>query len=229
MKNTDMIKILLLANKCAEEYTSVVESCGAQAVVKYVPDTNVDYASEYDGLILCGGNDIHPRHYGQDFNGSVDIDEPRDLAEMAVAKQFMQAEKPIFGICRGMQMLNVLHGGTLIQDLPNVHEHRLDRRTETFHTVQSVQGGIFEKIYGEAFTINSFHHQAVDKLGDGLKVSLWAMDGKTIEGVEHISKPYFGVQYHPERMLLPMNVAGAKDGRECFKYFISLCEKVKNR
>ena len=229
VKKTDMAKLLLLANKCKEEYVSAVEDCGGEAVVKYVPELDCDYTQEFDGLILCGGNDIHPRHYGEDFNGSVDIDEARDIAEMAVAKQFMQAEKPIFGICRGAQLLNVLLGGTLIQHLPNTDEHRLDRRTETFHSVTAVKGGIFEKLYGETFTINSFHHQAINKLGEGLKASLIAMDGKTIEGVEHTEKPYFGVQYHPERIRLPMDVEGVKDGMECFRYFISLCEKVKNQ
>ena len=217
-------KILLLANEGREAYVRAVEEGGATAHVEYIPDKNKNYAAEYDGLILCGGNDIHPRHYGEDFHGSVDIDEARDISEMAVAKQFMQAEKPIFAICRGMQMLNILLGGTLVQHLSNVDEHRLNEKQETFHRVQAQKGGIFEKLYGETFAINSFHHQAIGKLGDGLTASLLAMDGKVIEGVEHKEKPFFGVQWHPEKMRLPMDVDGIVDGIKCFEYFINLCE-----
>ena len=173
---------------------------------------------------MCGGNDIHPRFFGEDFNGSVDIDEARDIAEIAVAKQFMQTNKPILGICRGMQLLNVLLGGSLIQDLPNVDEHRLSRHEETFHGVLAEKGGIFEKLYGEKFVINSFHHQALNRLGDGLKATLHSWDGKVIEGVQHVEKPYLGVQFHPEKMLLPMDVEGLVDGLEIFRYFLSLCE-----
>ena len=218
-----MKRILLLANKKKEEYVSAVEACGGVADVIYLPDVNKDYTKEYDALILCGGNDIHPRFYGEDFNGSVKIDEERDIAEIAVAKQFMQADKPILGICRGMQLLNVLLGGNLIQDLPNVDEHRLSKDEETFHEVLAEKGSIFEKLYGEKFVINSFHHQAVNRLGVGMKATLKSWDEKVIEGIQHEEKPYFGVQFHPERMCLPMDVEGLADGLEIFRYFLSLC------
>ena len=127
-----MVKILLLANEGWENYVRMVEECGAEACVKYIPDVDTDYAVEYDGLILCGGNDIDPAYYGEEINGSVDIDAARDAAEIAVAKQFLQAEKPIFGVCRGMQLLNVLMGGTLVKHLPTVDAHRLSDKEETF-------------------------------------------------------------------------------------------------
>ena len=137
----------------------------------------------------------------------------------------MQAGKPIFGICRGMQLLNVVLGGSLIQHLPNTDEHRLSSTEETFHEVQAEKGGIFEELYGEHFAINSFHHQAINRLGDGLKITLKSWDGKVIEGVQHQEKPYFGVQWHPERMRLPMDVKGLADGMKIFEYFLSLCKK----
>ena len=220
-----MVKLLLLANKKWETYVRAVEECGGCAEVMYIPDVTKDYTREYDGLILCGGNDIHPAHYGEDFNGSVKVDEARDIAEIAVAKQFIQANKPIFGICRGAQLLNVLHGGTLIQHLPNVEEHRLSETEETFHQVVAKKGGIFEKLYGERFTINSFHHQAIKKLGEGFDATLMSWDNVVIEGIEHKTKPIFGVQWHPEIMHASMDIEGIVDGLECFRYFIEQCKK----
>lgn len=217
------IRLLLSANKKKEDYVRAVEKCGAEAFVEYLPACNVDY----DGLILCGGNDIQPSYYGEEINGSVKFDAARDEAEFALVKAFMTTGKPIFGICRGAQLLNVALGGTLIQHLENVDEHRKDANTETTHEAFSKKGSIFEKLYGERFVINSFHHQALKKLGEGLQVSLLAMDGKTIEGVEHVAKPYFGVQFHPELMTPEYTEVETADGLALFRYFVELCKKHK--
>ena len=86
-------------------------------------------------------------------------------------------------------------------------------------------GGLFERFYGERFVINSFHHQAIKRLGEGFEAVLNAADGTAIEGIAHREKPYFGVQWHPEKMRLPMGVEGLVDGIECFRYFVELCRK----
>ena len=83
------MKILLLAKAEQENYIRAVEACGVHAIAKYLPDEDIDY----DGLILCGGSDIHPRYYGEEIDGSVDIDEARDRTEIAVAKKFLQTGK----------------------------------------------------------------------------------------------------------------------------------------
>lgn len=212
------MKILLTANKKKETYINAVEAVGAEAVVKYLPDDSVDY----DGLILCGGNDLQPCYYGEEINGSLDFDEERDRTEMALAQKFFQTGKPILGICRGMQLLNVALGGTLYQ---NISGHR----GEILHTVKAEKGSLWEKLYGKEFTVNSFHHQAVKRLGNGLKATLYDGTGAVIEGVEHESKPYLGVQWHPERICLNLAREGAVDGLKVIERFIRLCEEYKNQ
>ena len=212
------MKILLTANKKKETYINAVEAVGAEAVVKYLPDDSVDY----DGLILCGGNDVQPCYYGEEINGSLDFDEERDRTEMALAQKFFQTGKPILGICRGMQLLNVALGGTLYQDISG-------HRGEILHTVKAEKGSLWEKLYGKEFTVNSFHHQAVKRLGNGLKATLYDGTGAVIEGVEHESKPYLGVQWHPERICLDLAREGAVDGLKVIERFIRLCEEYKNQ
>ena len=121
----------------------------------------------------------------------------------------------------------IYKNGTLIQDLENVNEHRKDASTETAHEAISEKDSIFERLYGERFIINSFHHQAVKKLGKGMRIGALAMDGKTIEGIEHESGLYFGVQFHPERMTAEYQEGETADGLKLFEYFLSLCEKQK--
>lgn len=217
------MKILLLAKAQQENYIRAVEACGAQAVVKYLPDEDIDY----DGMIFCGGSDVHPQYYGQPVDGSVDMDEERDRTEMALMKRFLQTGKPILGICRGMQLLNVALGGTLIQHLPQVKEHRAEKEDDIVHEVIATKGSIFEEIYGERFYVNSFHHQAIDTVGEGLRVTLRSKDGRVVEGCEHIKKPYFGVQWHPERMCLAMRREDTIDGIKLFERFIKACEECK--
>lgn len=219
------MKILLLAKAEQENYIRAVEACGAKAVAKYLPDEDIDY----DGLILCGGSDIHPRYYGEGIDGSVDIDEERDRTEIAVAKKFLQTGKPILGICRGMQLLNVVLGGTLIQHLSQVKQHRADDKRDLIHEVVAQKGSLFEELYGTRFCINSLHHQALKKMGEGLCATLYSADGKVIEGCEHIDKPYFGVQWHPEKMSLDKRSKETIDGIKIFERFIQMCTECKQQ
>ena len=216
-----MLKILLLANFNKENYISAVESCNAQAIVKYIPDEDINY----DGLILCGGKDLDPYYYGQALNGSKNIDIERDRTEMSVTKKFLRTGKPILGICRGMQLLNVALGGTLIQHIPDSEKHRLENET-CVHEVIAQKNSIFENMYGKSFFVNSIHHQAVGKIGQGLNITLRSVDG-IIEGYEHIEKPYLGVQWHPERMCLQLKGEDMVDGKKIFEYFIKICEQYK--
>lgn len=222
-RGKDTMKILLLAKTQQENYIRAVEACGAQAEVKYLPDENI----HYDGMIFCGGSDIHPKYYGEEINGSVEIDEERDRTEIALMKKFMQTGKPILGICRGMQLLNVVLGGTLIQDIPQVKEHRREGTIELTHEVIAKKGSLFEETYGERFCVNSYHHQALDQLGEGVLVTLRSADDRVIEGCEHATKPYFGVQWHPERMCLDLEREDTINGIKIFEKFIKMCEKFE--
>lgn len=99
-------RVLLSANTNKEFYIDAVEKCGGIAVAQYCPE----FSSEYDGLLLCGGNDINPKYYNEDINGSVNIDDLRDAAEFELFRKFVEAKKPIFGVCRGCQLINVALG-----------------------------------------------------------------------------------------------------------------------
>jgi putative glutamine amidotransferase len=205
-------RILVLANQKSENYIGAIEKCHGIASIDYNEPLD-----SFDGLLLCGGNDIHPSYYGQEIDGACDFDQARDAREFKILKAFLDTGKPILGICRGMQLLNVALGGTLIQDLSNAHFHRSHNGQDSIHLINA--NGALEKMYGNTFFVNSSHHQAVDVLGSGLEMCGWC-DG-VIEAFEHKEKPYFAVQFHPERMY---ESDGASDGIKIFDHFIKLCK-----
>ena len=214
-------KILLSAKNSMEVYVEAVELAGGIAVAEYCPV----YAEEYDGLILCGGVDIQPERYGQPVNGSVNMDEARDEAEWKLIDAFLQAGKPIFGICRGCQVLNVYFGGTLHQDIPTKAQHRLDPKLPyLIHNVVA-SDPLLEGLYGAEFVINSCHHQAVDKLGKGLRITARCPEDDVVEAFTHESLPVFAVQWHPEKLSGNWLRQDAVNGIGLFEHFIRLCRE----
>lgn len=186
------LKILLSAD--LENYKNAVIASGGE-----VGKENCD------GLILCGGGDISPTFYGEKNIQSQNIDYNNDLYEFSLLNQFVQLKKPVLGICRGMQIINVFFGGTLYQHIDN---HKNSDGTDLFHTI-SVKSSFLYDLYGKSFTVNSCHHQAVNKLGNDL--SVMAHSGEIIEGICHKTLPIIGVQWHPERI---------ENGKKLFDYFI---------
>lgn len=147
-----------------ENYEKAVMACGAVPVVSY---KKIASAEDYDGLILCGGVDINPARYGMDNRGSENCDNERDEAEFSILDDFVRSGKPVFGICRGMQLINVYFGGTLIQHLPDADIHRtLPQGEVKMHSVIAGESSIVGRLYGKEFKTNSYHHQAVKKLGN---------------------------------------------------------------
>lgn len=146
-----------------------------------------------DALLLPGGGDLDPALYGQPNRGSHPPDRARDREELALLDAFVKAGKPVLGICRGMQVINVYFGGTLVQDLPG---HGQKNGADSYHGVDTAPSILYNKHYSQ---VNSAHHQAVDCLGRGLRAIQWAEDG-TVEGIVHAQLPLLGVQYHPERL-----------------------------
>lgn len=208
-----MTKILLsTADVSADNYITAVRKAGGEAAGGYLPI----YEENYDGLILCGGGDVHPRYFGENINGANNIDERRDEAEFALIEAFLRAGKPILGICRGIQVLNVYFGGTLYQDLDNASVHSSFAEHDLLHPVLSVKGSMIHSLYENEFTVNSFHHQAVGMLGKGLIAT--AFCGEVIEAVEHESLSVFGVQWHPERV--------GEDGIKIFRNFVDICRRL---
>lgn len=183
--------------------------------------------TDYDGLILCGGCDIHPSHYGEPIDGSLEIRPDRDEAEFAQVKAYVAAGKPIFGICRGLQVLNVYFGGSLYQDLEDAHIHTNQEDYATAHDVTAVDGGLCHGLYGKAFAVNSYHHQGVKVLGDGLRAD--AHSGELVEAFVHESQPVMAVQWHPERMCGEHRREDTVDGLPLFRHFLELCGRSKEK
>ena len=167
------------------------------------------FLNSVDGLLFTGGEDIHPSFYGELLQERCgEIDQDRDLFEIELAKAAMARHLPILGICRGIQLFNVVMGGSLYQDLsyrPGTAEHHgapNEKRDELIHPVRLVPESRLHQILGSIeFEVTSTHHQIIKELAPGLKVSAVAYDG-VIEGVEAEDYPFLlAVQWHPERML----------------------------
>ncbi|MDR0326021.1 MAG: gamma-glutamyl-gamma-aminobutyrate hydrolase family protein [Oscillospiraceae bacterium] len=181
-------------NPLKDEYLSALARHGHTGEIVY-PDDPYPHAGGYDALLLPGGGDIDPVRFGASFleNGSETTDIPRDRLEFAVFTDFFSLKKPILGICRGMQVINVALGGTIWQDLPSqcglVHAAP-EGAPPMAHTV--VFAG------GREYTVNSYHHQAIRLPGRGLAVTAHSGDG-TAEALEHETLPIRAVQWHPEK------------------------------
>jgi len=178
------------------------------------PVTVADYVDDLDGLLLHGGADVCPRSYGEEpLRPEWEGDEIRDRYEIELVQAFHAAGKPVLGICRGAQIMNVAFGGTLYQDiLEQTDTERVHRSQELYdhnlHHVDVVEGSGLAKLYPEATTVkvNSVHHQAVKEVGAGLTIEARSSDDGIIEairlttdGTDGTPAGYaFAVQWHPE-------------------------------
>jgi putative glutamine amidotransferase len=166
-----------------------------------------DLTSELDGLILQGGSDVAPETYGEtplkpEWSG----DRKRDIYEITLVENFLKARKPVLGLCRGLQLLNVACQGTLYQDIatqfPTPVKHRdWDIYDQNFHAIELTAGSDLANLYPATKTakVNSVHHQAIKDLGKNLRVEAVALPDRLIEAVRLEGPGYcVGVQWHPE-------------------------------
>ena len=163
-----------------------------------------------NGLVLTGGGDIEPARFEQPRHPKTDEVAPaRDELELGLTRRALDEDVPLFAICRGIQVLNVALGGTLVQDLPSerpsaINHSQREPRHEATHAVKVMgEGTRLGRVLGSLeIQVNSMHHQAIDRLGFGLREVAWAPDG-VIEGIEMPGDDRFvlGVQWHPEELV----------------------------
>lgn len=175
----------------------VADAGGAPILLPPVPEMAADVAARVDALLLAGGPDIDPSRYGALAGPHTDPpDHARDEAELAALSVAERRGIPVLGICRGLQLLAVARGGTLHQHVPwhaPVVPGRFDRRR-----IKIKAGSRLGAALGGTAVVHCYHHQGVDKLGDGLEVTAWSEDGD-IEGAEDPGAPFVvGIQAHPE-------------------------------
>ena len=201
----------------------------------HLPTTKVKhYVDALDGLLLQGGADMSPQSYGeQPINPAWAGDEIRDRYEIELFQEFVTQGKPVFGICRGHQVINVALGGTLYQDIPTQcpgkGEHRDDAKYEhCFHDVRILPNTWLSRLYpgADVKRINTIHHQAIKTLGEGLVVEALSEPDGVIEAIRWEGHCFVvGVQWHPEFMN-PTDAAFV-DSRPLLKAFLAACEQRK--
>jgi putative glutamine amidotransferase len=195
-----------------ENYRKWVESeTGVKVVKLSMYNKNADEMDECDGVIFSGGEDLHPKLYGKpEFEldyGLKEIIPERDQFEYQVIAKAFSSKKPVLGICRGLQLINVFLEGTLVPDIPAVlhsTDHGKKNGVDQTHFVRVIPNTLLYNICGlELGTVNSAHHQSVDKPGDLLRISAYSEPSivEAMEWKDPLNKSWLlMVQWHPERM-----------------------------
>jgi len=209
------------------DYQEAIRRAGGDPVVVSADThTPADVVAGADAVLLAGGADVEPSLYGEAPHPSFDAAEPgRDAFEIELVRRALDANLPVLAICRGVQLLNVARGGTLVQDIrdqiANALEHRVpDPPFAIAHDAWISSDSLLDRIMherldGDTCPVNSRHHQAIKKVGEGLVVTATAPDG-IIEAVEDPSKRFcLGVQWHPE------NFYRTGEFRELFEAFVT--------
>lgn len=212
------------------DYVTGLRKAGTLPVVLPLGDPNEaeDYIAGVDGLLLSGGQGVTPILYGEEPLAEVaETDIYRDQFEIALIKAAQKAGKPVLGICRGMQVINVALGGNLYQDIykqagatEKHNQYPTSWEIPTHHVTTSEKSWLHE-ILGGRFAVNSFHHQGIHEPGKGLKV-VAKSDDQIVEGIESSDCQIIGVEFHPEMMR-----EVHPEFQKIFDYFAELAQKNK--
>ena len=212
-----------------QPYMSHLEMNGAIPVM-IQPTTNLatleDTLKKVDGILLTGGPDVHPAYYGEKVLPECGyICRERDEIDCFIARRAMELDMPLFGICRGHQVINASLGGSLYQDIPSQINNHLNHRPGLepdypAHEITFKSSSVMAKYLGkEKFTVNSWHHQAVKTPAPGIEVAATSSDG-VIEAIYHKEKRFvWGVQWHPEKAAHDTPLS-----RMLFTAFINACK-----
>jgi putative glutamine amidotransferase len=184
-----------------QSYVRGITDSGGRAVVLPPDSVDADVLHRVDGLLLPSGADIDPVHYGQSRHPSTDSPRAdRDAAELLLLRAALDLDLPVLGVCRGLQLLAIVRGGTLHQHLPDTlgHDgHLPEEGVMGSHPVRFVEGSIAASVYHDCAVVNSHHHQAIDDLGS-LRATGRSDDG-VVEAAEDPAQRFaLGVQWHPE-------------------------------
>ena len=199
-RNVDLLGVQQPNDTVPRGYVRSVQRAGGLPLIVPVVDPAdlAEYVATLDGIVVTGGADIEPGRYGAERAPETqEADAERDEMDLALWSVIEDTGLPALGVCRGLQALNVAHGGTLLQHVP-AHRHT-GERDAIGHTATVLPGTQLAKIMGEGeIEVTSLHHQAVDRVGDGLRVTATAADG-IVEGIEVDDAPnVVAVQWHPE-------------------------------
>jgi putative glutamine amidotransferase len=203
----------------------VLEAGGLPVFLPVLHGTQAAQLELLDGVLFSGGVDVDPEFFGQDHEAGLgEIDPKRDEFELELYSLARAAKKPILGVCRGFQLINVAEGGTLYQHLPNVAgiwaDHAQISAPPTYgHRARLAAGSKLEIAYGaETVRVNSFHHQGVKDPAPGLTVNAWSPDG-LVEGFE--AEGLLAVQWHPEMMF-----EAHSEHLAPFKVLVQMCQET---
>ncbi len=201
-------------------YVEAVEAGGSEAVPVSVAE--FPKINGFHGLLLMGGTDVNPKLYGEAARPEVDQpDDERDEAEWRLLDEALRIDLPVLAICRGMQLLNVHAGGTLIQhlDLPKHDTEFADKGTIAHQVMVEPQSQLAEIAGATRLAVNSRHHQAVCQIGKGLRISARDSEDGTVEAIEFSDRSFvLAVQWHPEDQ-----ATRHPEQMKLFKYFVQAC------
>ena len=212
------MKILIARENC--DYINNYRNLVKYLNYSYLTCSDDHDIEECDCLLIPGGADVTPELYGQQPDetvGKTDVD--LDKMQLDLIDKFVQKKKPIFGICRGLQLINVYFKGTLIQDLKTDINHKwIALGKDRFHEITNTD--YMAEVFTEKCLVNSSHHQAIDKIGNGL-IAVSHSSDNVIEAIHHETLPIYAVQWHPERTILTYAKDDLVNGSKLLQYILN--------